>query len=191
MLAGAEQILPATIMAGLGDATPAGEIAISRNTAALWRRYNRMPRLPAGVLVLGDALCNLNPIYGQGMTMSAVQALALRDCLRAGDADLARRFYSAAAGDIGPVWAMNAANDRAPSTSTPRTPRRRLRNWAERAALRAAANDITVAERFIRVRSLVDPPARLQDPVLFLRILLANVRRSRRKPRVVAELPHS
>ena len=191
MLAAAEQILPASIMAGLRDATPSAEIAISRGTAALWRRYDRMPRLPAGVLVFGDALCNLNPIYGQGMSMAALQALALRDCLRADDADLARRFYGAAAAGVGPVWAMNAANDRAPSTSTARTPHRRLRNWADRAALRAAASDITVAERFIRVRSLVDPPAQLKDPALFLRVLLANVRRSRRKPRVVADLPHS
>lgn len=105
MLAAAEQILPAAIMAVLRDATPIGEIAISRNTAARWRRYDRMPRLPNGLLVLGDALCNLNPLSGQGMTMAALQARALRDCLRESDTDLARRFYRAAAEHIGPVWA--------------------------------------------------------------------------------------
>src|SRR5262249_11110624 len=91
-LAAAEQILPATIMAGLRDATPIANIAISRSTAALWRRCDQMARLPAGLLMLGDALCHLNPIYGQGMTMAARQSLALRDCLKSGDADLARRF---------------------------------------------------------------------------------------------------
>jgi 2-polyprenyl-6-methoxyphenol hydroxylase-like FAD-dependent oxidoreductase len=85
-VAAAGQILPATAVAALRDATPLAEIAISRSTAAVWSRYDRMPRLPAGLLVIGDALCHLNPIYGQGMTMAALQVLALRDCLRAGDA---------------------------------------------------------------------------------------------------------
>jgi 2-polyprenyl-6-methoxyphenol hydroxylase-like FAD-dependent oxidoreductase len=93
MLAAAEELLPATIMTALYDGSPIGDIAISRNTAAGWRRYDQIPRLPDGLLVLGDALCNLNPLYGQGMTMAALLAVALRDCLRAGDADLARRVY--------------------------------------------------------------------------------------------------
>jgi 2-polyprenyl-6-methoxyphenol hydroxylase-like FAD-dependent oxidoreductase len=191
-LAAAAEILPATIMAGLRDATPIGDIAIARSTAAVWSRYDRMPRLPGGLLVIGDALCHLNPIYGQGMTMAALQALALRDCLRAGDADLARRFYSAATADIGPVWAMNAANDRILSPTASRPLHRRLRSWSERAALKAAANDIAVAERFLRIRSLIDPPTRLQDPALLLRILLANLRHPRSTPGVVADdLPHS
>ncbi|PXX02490.1 SgcJ/EcaC family oxidoreductase [Mycolicibacterium moriokaense] len=188
-LAVAEKILPATIMAGLGDATPMGDIAISRSTGASWRRYDRVPRHPSGLLVLGDALCSLNPIYGQGMTMAAVQALALRDCLQTGDTDLAGRFYAVTARDIGPVWAMNAANDRASSTSAASPLPRRFRSWTEKAALKAAANDITVTERILRVRSLIDPPTRLQDPALFLRILLANLRHPRTRPYVIADDP--
>jgi len=111
-VAAAEEILPARLSLRFGMPHPFGEIAISHSTAAVWSRYDRLPRLPAGLLVIGDALCHLNPIYGQGTTVAALQVLALRDCLRAGDADLARRFYSATAADIGPVWAMNAINDR-------------------------------------------------------------------------------
>jgi uncharacterized protein (TIGR02246 family) len=187
MLAAAVQILPAAFMTVLRDATPIGEIAISRSTAAGWRRYDRMPRLPNGLLVLGDALCNLNPLYGQGMTLAGLQALALRDCLRAGDTDLARRFYRAAAEHIGPAWAMNEANDRPPSTSTRRTLRGRARSWTQRAALTAATNDIVVAERILRVRNLIDPPTRLQDPALFYRILLTNLRHRAPRPNVLAE----
>ncbi|MDT5113351.1 MAG: hypothetical protein QOE20_5241, partial [Mycobacterium sp.] len=187
MLAAAEQMLPATITAGLRDATPIGEISISRSTAAAWRRYDRMPRLPAGLLVLGDAVCNLNPLYGQGMTMAALQAFALRDCLRAGNTDLPRRFYLAAAGNIGPVWAVNRANDRAPSGSATRTPQQRLRSWTQHAALKAATHDIAVAERILRVRGLIDPPTRLQDPALFARILLANLRHPSKNPHVVVD----
>jgi uncharacterized protein (TIGR02246 family) len=187
MLEAAEQILPAAFMTVLRDATPIGEIAISRSTAAGWRRYDRMPRLPNGLLVLGDALCNLNPLYGQGMTLAALQALALRDCLREGNTNLAHRFYRAAAEQIGPVWAMNQANDRPPATNTPPTLRGRVRSWTQRAALTAASNDIVVTERILRVRNLIDPPTRLQDPALFFRILLTNLRLRGAGPNVVAD----
>jgi 2-polyprenyl-6-methoxyphenol hydroxylase-like FAD-dependent oxidoreductase len=176
MLQAAESMLPPTIMAGLRDATSVGEISVSRNTAAVWRRYDRMPHLPSGLVVLGDALCSLNPLHGQGMTMAAVQALALRACLRAGKTDLPQRFYRAAAEHIGPVWAVNRANDRSPSAADQRASTSRLNSWTQRAALRAASADIAVAERILRVRGLIDPPARLRDPSLFARILLVNLR---------------
>ncbi|MUM28409.1 SgcJ/EcaC family oxidoreductase [Mycolicibacterium sp. CBMA 295] len=184
LLEAAGQMLPDTIMAGLSDATPVGQTSISRSTAAAWRRFDRMRHLPEGLVVVGDALCNLNPLYGQGMTMAALQALALRDCLRAGHADLPRRFYRVAAEQIEPVWTANQANDRAAAPSATRTPRDRLSSWAQHAALKAATNDIVVAERLFRVRGMIDPPTRLQDPALLLRILLNNLRHPRPKPYV-------
>lgn len=179
MMAAAAVLLPERIMAGLRDAVPVGEISVSRHTAAVWRRYDRMPNLPTGLVVLGDALCSLNPLYGQGMTMAAVEALALRDCLRAGGRDLQRRFYAVAAEHIAPVWAANRANDRPPAVDAP-TLWQRQRMWLQQAALRAATTDIAVTERILRVRGLIDPASRLQDPVLLRRILLANVRRAAR-----------
>jgi 2-polyprenyl-6-methoxyphenol hydroxylase-like FAD-dependent oxidoreductase len=176
MLAEANKLLPATIMSGLRDAEPVGAISIARTTAAVWRRYDLLTRLPAGLVVFGDALCHLNPLYGQGMTMSALQALALRDCLRESDTDLPQRFYRAATDHIGPVWAVNRASDRPPVPSSARTPKQRLRSSIQLAALKAASTDIAVAERLLRVRGLIDPPARLQEPSLFARILWANLR---------------
>lgn len=177
MLAAAKQILPAAILAGLRDATPVGGIAVSRDTGALWHRYDQMARFPAGLVVIGDGLCRLNPLHGQGMTMAALQALTLRDCLRDGGSDLPQRFFRAAATQIAPVWAANAAND-LPDPAGQRHPlRRRLSGWFANAAGTAASRDIAVTEAFLRVRNLVDPPARLRDPVLLGRILLANTRR--------------
>lgn len=169
----AEQLLPTSLATAVRGATSVGELSVARTTAATWRHYDEMPNLPAGFVVLGDALCHLNPMYGQGMTMAALHVLALRDCLAAGVDDLPRRFYLATAEQILPVWTLNRANDRVPS----RTARRRPRIWMQRAALRAASTDIVVAERFLRVRGLVDPPSRLADPALWSRILLVNLRR--------------
>jgi 2-polyprenyl-6-methoxyphenol hydroxylase-like FAD-dependent oxidoreductase len=180
MLATAKPFMPTTIMTGLRDATPIGDMAVFRNTAAAWRRYDKMPRHPGGVVVIGDALCTLDPSWGQGMTMAAVQALTLRDSLRTGEPDLPRRFFSAAAGHIGPIWAMNQANDRASLTDgATGTLRQRISKWATNAALNAATRDVTLTERLFRVANLVDPPSRLQDPALLPRVLLANLRPAR------------
>ncbi|GAA0658910.1 hypothetical protein GCM10010193_07080 [Kitasatospora atroaurantiaca] len=42
------------------------------------RLYHRMPRWPERFVVVGDGLCMFNPVYGQGMTVAAMQAEDLR-----------------------------------------------------------------------------------------------------------------
>ncbi|MGV0744858.1 hypothetical protein [Mycolicibacterium sp. XJ870] len=179
MLASAEEIFPERMLAGLTAAQPIGDVAVSRNTNAVWRRYDLMTRFPAGFLVTGDALCSLNPLYGQGMTMAALQAVALRDCLRSGRDDLGPRFFAAAAGHIGPTWARNRANDRVPEPTVRPTTRKRLQKWMMSASLNAAATDVRVAEQFLRVNNLVDPPARLRQPAIMSRILMGGLRKGR------------
>jgi hypothetical protein len=163
-------------MAGLRGATPVVYIGVSRYPGALWQGYDGMPRFPAGLVVTGDGLCRLNPLHGQGMTTAALQALALRDCLRDNRSGLPQRFFRAAAADIAPIWAANAANDRPSSPDHPHPIRRRLNGLFADAVGTAASRDITVTERLLRVRNLVDPPSRLRDPSLLGRIALANLR---------------
>jgi 2-polyprenyl-6-methoxyphenol hydroxylase-like FAD-dependent oxidoreductase len=173
----AERCIPRSILNGLRSAQPIGDVAIFRNTGGLWRRYDRMQDFPAGLLVIGDALCSLNPIYGQGMTMAALEALALQAYLRAGREE-PQRFFRAAARHIGPIWAMNQSRDRVPSPLDRRhSVRSRLVNWTMKEALKTAENDIVLTERFFRVTNLVDPPSRLQDPALLARVIADSLRR--------------
>ncbi|WP_319450206.1 MULTISPECIES: FAD-dependent oxidoreductase [unclassified Mycobacterium] len=177
MLAAAEEVMPPSIAAGLRSAKPLADVTVFRNSVSVWRRYDQLNRFPAGLLVVGDAWCSLNPIYGQGMTMAALDALALRDCLRAGRADLARRFFALAAERIGPVWSVNRVNDGgASSARSSRSVTRRLGRWTLDAVLQAASTNVAVAEQLLRVNNLVDPPARLQNRALLPRILFAKLR---------------
>ncbi|WAC93617.1 FAD-dependent oxidoreductase [Mycobacterium sp. Aquia_213] len=177
MLAIAEQCLPPAITEGLRNAQPLGEAVTYRHTAAIWRRYDQMPRFPAGLLVIGDALCSLDPTYGQGMTIAALEALILRDCLSAGRTGLAQRYFRATSHYIGQTWAANQARSRVTSPTHDRNSmRQRLSRSMSRAALNAAAHDVVLTERFFRVSNFVDPPSRLRDPALIPRIVLANLR---------------
>lgn len=89
-----------------------GEVVRHRMPWSQWRRYDKLQRLPAGLVVCGDAICSFNPpVYGQGMTVGALDALALRDCLRSGADDLPRRYFRTAAKSIAVAWRMSAGND--------------------------------------------------------------------------------
>ncbi|WP_210526614.1 NAD(P)/FAD-dependent oxidoreductase [Pantoea ananatis] len=56
---------------------PQGDFHQFKMPSSLRRRFDRLPVLPARFLAVGDALCSINPIYSQGMSVSALQVEAL------------------------------------------------------------------------------------------------------------------
>ncbi len=71
--------LPDDALADLVADTDLGEVAIHRQTGNLRHHYEQVRDWPDGLLVVGDALCAFNPVYGQGITVAALEALVLRD----------------------------------------------------------------------------------------------------------------
>ena len=53
-----------------------------RRTDSRLRRYDRLPRYLEGLLVLGDAVCALNPVHAQGITAAAIGSQALSESLQ-------------------------------------------------------------------------------------------------------------
>jgi 2-polyprenyl-6-methoxyphenol hydroxylase-like FAD-dependent oxidoreductase len=177
-LAFAEHVAPPDVFAAIGDAEPLDGIVSYRFPANLRRRYERVRRFPAGLLVFGDALCSTNPAYALGMSLAALQAAALRDSLASGDGDLARRFFRAAAKPINRAWQLTVGSDLAlPQVQGPRPLPARVINAYLNRVLTAAERDRVVAERFLGVAALQDPVTRLFRLPTALRVLLGNLRR--------------
>jgi 2-polyprenyl-6-methoxyphenol hydroxylase-like FAD-dependent oxidoreductase len=158
MIRMATQFAPPALLRALKRGEPIGEISVFRYPGAIWRRYDQMDRFPAGFLVFGDAICSTNPIYGQGMTVAALEATALQDCLADGNGDLSRRFFAAAAEQIGPMWASNQFNDLYMDSGDPdHAASKELLEFRE-AVLSAAESSPALTEKLYRSMNLVDPP---------------------------------
>jgi 2-polyprenyl-6-methoxyphenol hydroxylase-like FAD-dependent oxidoreductase len=185
MAAFAEKFAPASAVAALRAAEPVGDISRYRVPSNRWRRYDKMTRFPKGLLVCGDAICSFNPIYGQGMTVAALDAKALRDCLRDGQHDLSRRFFRGSAKIVGVAWRMAAGSDLAlPEVQGPRSWSMRLTNLYTERVLTAAESDPFVANSFLRTAGFVDPPTALMQPGVLRRVAMAH-----RSQRRVAKAP--
>jgi 2-polyprenyl-6-methoxyphenol hydroxylase-like FAD-dependent oxidoreductase len=181
MLSFAREYCPAHLIAAIQAAEPIGEVAHHHMPSSQWRRYDKMPELPDGLLVCGDAICSFNPIYGQGMTVAALEAATLQKCLRGGGTDLSRRYFRASAKPIGVAWQMAASSDLTfPGVAGRRS---RLLRVAARFldwALTACESDVVVAVRFFKVNGLIYSPIRLLHPAFLCRVAAVNFRRRRR-----------
>ncbi|MDT5072894.1 MAG: hypothetical protein QOH82_2214 [Mycobacterium sp.] len=107
----ADALLPPHLSAAVRAGEPLGEMAFHNYPMSRWRRYDQMERFPTGIIPFGDAVVSFNPTYGQGMTMTSIQAGNLRTVLRSGDPDIAGRLSLATKKTTWPVWTMNAIGD--------------------------------------------------------------------------------
>ena len=178
MLEFAADLLPPHVLEALRSAEPLGAVVHHRVPSNRWRRYDKLRRTPDGLLVVGDAVASFNPIYGQGMTVAAIEATVLRDCLRGGDRGLPRRFFRASARKVRVAWQTAVGSDLAlPEVDGPRPLSMRVSNAFLERVLTAAEVDAVVAGQFLRVTGMVDAPTSLLRPAILFRIMRARGRR--------------
>jgi 2-polyprenyl-6-methoxyphenol hydroxylase-like FAD-dependent oxidoreductase len=133
--------------------------------ASFRRHYERLTRFPAGLLVMGDALCSFNPVYGQGMTVSALEAELLEKCLSrllsrgaTGIEALTKDFRLRAAEVVELPWQLASAEDlRFPQTVGKRPVRLRFIHWYMAKLHEATGFSPLVAERFNAVMNMIAP----------------------------------
>jgi 2-polyprenyl-6-methoxyphenol hydroxylase-like FAD-dependent oxidoreductase len=169
--------LAAPDIADLVDhAEPIGDAVTATYPASRRRRYEKLSRFPEGLLVFGDAIATFNPIYGQGMSVAALEGLALRRCLARGGDRLWRRFFREAAKVVDVPWGTAVLNDlrfdgvegrRAPFTST-------LHRYLDR-VYGCGVADPDIARAVLDVVNLAADPSSLMSPRILGRVLFRRV----------------
>jgi 2-polyprenyl-6-methoxyphenol hydroxylase-like FAD-dependent oxidoreductase len=139
-------------------------------------RYDHLRRFPVGLLVTGDATCGFNPVYGQGMTVAAMNAVALAEELSHGAEPDPYRYFSAVARTLEAPWRLAVGADLAlPGVTGPALPESPLTPEYLRRLQLAATEDAEVAATLVRVTSLVEPPPALLRPEIVQRVERAAV----------------
>jgi 2-polyprenyl-6-methoxyphenol hydroxylase-like FAD-dependent oxidoreductase len=162
------------------EAEPLGEPVSYKFPANLRHRYEKLTRFPEGYLVLADALCSFNPIYGQGMTVAAQEAVTLGECLANDRGELAKRFFVRASKIVDVPWGAVVGNDlRFPEVEGRRTPMVRFINWYLGKLHIAAQMDARVSIAFLKVINMVASPPSVMHPGIAWRVLKGNVRGQR------------
>ncbi|CAN5498323.1 FAD-binding monooxygenase [soil metagenome] len=170
--------LPAPdIYAAIHDAEPLSEPVPAKFPASTRHYYERLTRFPTGYLVFGDAICSFNPSYGQGMSVAALEALALHRCLTNGMQGLAQRFFAEAGQLLDNPWTIVIGGDlRFPEVAGKRSPLKPLLDWYMAKLHRAAQHDRALVLAFNSVAGLRESPKSLLRPQVVWRVLRGNMK---------------
>ncbi|MCM3570331.1 FAD-dependent monooxygenase [Neobacillus mesonae] len=159
----------------LRDAAPLTKPAIYRIPHIIWRRMDKVKKLPDGLLLLGDTLCRIDPVFGQGMSIAILEALALRKLLRK-QKTLGQKwtavFYKHAAKIIAPIWNMVITEDfRFPDTIGKKPMGLSLQQWYAKQIFLLSSQNQRIYHSFVKVMNLIQPMTILMYPKIIGAVL--------------------
>jgi 2-polyprenyl-6-methoxyphenol hydroxylase-like FAD-dependent oxidoreductase len=176
-LAYAQKLSTPTVHNAMKGAKRLSDVARYGFPESKWRHFAQLDSFPQALLPIGDAICCLNPVYGQGITVAVQEANALGRLLREqGDeveplATLRRTFLAEAESLIKAPWAISAIPDFIyPQTRGERPEDLEARLRFQGALTRISANDADVYELVTEVRNLLKPLSVLDEPDLVSKV---------------------
>lgn len=163
------------IYEAIKDAQPLSPIYSYRGTENRLSHYEKLSKLPQGMVVLGDAACAFNPVYGQGMTVAALGALTLDKCLREAGSlqDLTRRFQKQLAQVNATPWLMATGEDLRWATTEGGQPdgmTRLMHRYIDQ-VMRLGLDNTRIYRTFGEVIHMLKPPSALFQPGILAQVL--------------------
>ncbi|WP_259417706.1 FAD-dependent oxidoreductase [Bacillus toyonensis] len=140
------------------------------------RRFDLVNNVPEGLLVVGDAQCRFDPVFGQGVSVAAMEAHQLQLLLQSRkqlDKTFTQQFYKKTADIIETPWDMTTTEiSRHPQLKRELTTKQKFQLWYTKQIYRLSASDSDVYIRLVRVMNLIRSPFHLFHPKVLLAVLL-------------------
>ncbi len=181
----AHDLADPSIYEAIRVAEPLSPIRGYRTPANRLRHFEQLDRWPRGLIVMGDAVCAFNPIYGQGMTVSAMGAMVLAEQL--GQAGLLlkpgfeQQCQRALARTVAAPWLVATGEDlRWPEISLQggrHVGTDVLHRYMD-LVLQQAVTDPQVTQAYMAVIGMLAPPTALMQPRIMGRVIGGAVRRA-------------
>ena len=176
----AKTLASSKVYEALQHAEPISPVYGYRRTENVRHHYEHLTRFPERLVVMGDAFCAFNPIYGQGMTVAALDAQTLDTLLKERQGNLTglpQAAHQRLAQTVENAWLMATGEDlRYPETEGPRP------GWMDRVVqryldlvMRALPRDEAAALAFMHAMNLTKAPAELLHPRILWRVLLDSL----------------
>ncbi|WHX98387.1 glutamate synthase subunit beta [Neobacillus sp. DY30] len=148
----------------------------------VWRRIEKM-KLPDGLLLIGDTFCRIDPVFGQGMSIAILEALALQKLIHKDTRQLVPAvFHKKAAKIIAPIWNMVLTEDfRYPDTHGKKPFGLSIQLWYAKNIFLLSAQNQEVYNAFVKVMNLVNPITSLMRPRI-IKMVLNRTFTNARKP---------
>lgn len=162
----------------LRETEPISPVYLFARTASRRNAFEAAENWPGGLVAVGDSVCAFNPVYGQRMTVAALEALLFRqhdDFSAQGCRDFQRKVAKAAQGS----WLLSSNADQGWVDGGKAGPLKRVFGWYMKKWQIAITRDPVMFVRFLRVLHMIDGPASLMNPVVFRRL----AKYSRQDPR--------
>ncbi|MFI5979963.1 FAD-dependent oxidoreductase [Streptomyces sp. NPDC051555] len=141
-----------------------------------WNLFHQSKNWPERLLAVGDSVCVFNPVYGQGLTVAAMEAELLQGMLTElrvkgrGLDGLSRRYQGRVARLLVAPWTLSSNSDLMWNRDGQPLPAR-IAHWYNKHLFAVSARDPRVWTRFVGVVNMVASPAALFHPSVVRKVV--------------------
>ncbi|WP_459503455.1 NAD(P)/FAD-dependent oxidoreductase [Bacillus sp. C1] len=173
-LAFARKLPAPDVIQFLEQAEPITDIKIHKIPYQVRRRFDLVKNMPEGFFVIGDAYCRFDPVFGQGVSVTAMEAAALQTSLKRRTSlpnGFTREFYKRISKIIATPWEMVTTEAyRHPNIKGKQSFIRPFQQWYTKKVYQLSASNTDIYMRLVRVMNLIRSPLHLFHPKVWIAI---------------------
>ncbi|MDQ1145728.1 2-polyprenyl-6-methoxyphenol hydroxylase-like FAD-dependent oxidoreductase [Bacillus sp. SORGH_AS 510] len=157
------------------DATPLTSTSVYRVPGINWNQFQQVKHFPDRLIVIGDTICRIDPVFGQGMSIAVLEALALQKLLQSYSDSIRKvitKFHKHAAKIISPIWNMVINEDfRYPETMGKKPIGLFIQQWYARNIFLLSSQNQYIYSSLFKVMNLIQPMIILMQPRILKTVL--------------------